>query len=199
VATADPSHPVKAGRTERLAARRERGAAARANRRQRAAARRERAAAVADEALRGGLVAAAIAAVAWILAGILTGTIFAVLLVATLVVAGITVVGRRVSSALWIGLALGWAVVLIERWAVYGHGGVWVAAAAWVGVVAGARRAGISRWALPLLAYPLISGAIALAAGQSLLHPWGVSWLWVAAVLGPPVGARVLLRPRSTG
>jgi hypothetical protein len=192
VATADPSHPVKAGRTERLDARRERGAAARANRRQRAAA-------VADEALRGGLVAAAIAAVAWILAGILTGTIFAVLLVATLVVAGITVVGRRVSSALWIGLALGWAVVLIERWAVYGHGGVWIAAAAWVGVVAGARRAGISRWALPLLAYPLISGAIALAAGQSLLHPWGVSWLWVAAVLGPPVGARVLLRPRSTG
>jgi hypothetical protein len=187
---------VKAGR---LAARRERAATSRVARRQRAAVRRERAAAVADEALRGGLVAAAVAAVAWILAGMLAATVFVVLLVATLAVAAITVVGRRVASGLWIGLALAWAVVLIERWAVYGHGGVWVGAAAWLGVVAGARRAGITRWALPLLAYPLLSGAIAVAADQSLLRPWGVSWLWVAAALGPPLGARVLLQARKPG
>jgi hypothetical protein len=51
------------------------------------------------------------------------------------------------------------------------------------------------RAALPLLAYPLISVAICIAAQQSLLHPWGVSWLWVAAALGPPLGLRVLLDP----
>jgi hypothetical protein len=187
-ATTDPLHPAPAGRTGRLAASR-----------QRLAARRVRAAEVADESLRGGLVAAAVAAVAWILAGILTGTAFVVLLVATLAVAAITVVGRRVSSWLWIGLAIGWAIVLIERWAVYGHGGVWVAGAAWLGVVAGARRAKISRWALPLLAYPLLSVAIVIGADQPLLHPWGISWLWVAAVLGPVLGARVLLEARRPG
>jgi hypothetical protein len=61
----------------------------------------------------------------------------------------------------------------------------------------GARRAGISRWALPLLAYPLISLAIVIAARQPVLHPWGVSWLWVAAALGPPLGIRVLLDSSS--
>jgi hypothetical protein len=86
-------------------------------------------------------------------------------------------------------------VVLVERWAVGGHGGVIVGAAAWLGVVAGARSGGISRWGWPLLAYPLISVAIVLAAGQPLLHPWGISWLWVAAVLGPVLGLRVLLDP----
>jgi len=63
------------------------------------------------------------------------------------------------------------AVVLVERWTAHGHGRVWVAAATWLGVVAGARRAGIRRWALPLLAYPLLSVAIVIAADQSLLAP----------------------------
>ena len=70
---------------------------------------------------------------------------------------------------------------------------MWVAAAAWLAVVAGAGRAGIRRWALPLLGYRLISVAIVIAADQPLLAPWGVSWLWVAAVVGPPLGVKVLL------
>jgi hypothetical protein len=63
-------------------------------------------------------------------------------------------------------------------------------------VVVGARRAGISKWAYPLLLYPLISVAIVWFAGEDLLEPWGVSWLWVAAVLGPVIGARTLFKPR---
>jgi hypothetical protein len=78
------------------------------------------------------------------------------------------------------------------------NGGVWVAIAAWIGVVIGARRAGMSKWSLPLLAFPLVSVAIVVAAGEDLLDPWGVSWLWVAAVLGPVLGARTLLSPRSS-
>ena len=32
-------------------------------------------------------------------------------------------------------------------------------------------------------------------AEHSLLRPWGISWLWVAAVLGPVIGMRTLLNP----
>jgi len=49
-----------------------------------------------------------------------------------------------------------------------------------------------------LLAYPLISVAIVVLAGERLLHPWGVSWLWLAAVLGPVLGVQTLLRPRPS-
>jgi hypothetical protein len=157
--------------------------------------RRQRAAAVVAAALRGGLLAGAIAAIAWVLAAAIAGTAFFVLLIATALVVVVTLMGRDISGALWTGLALAWAIVLLERWIVTGHGGVIVGAAAFVGVVIGARRAGISRWALPLLAYPLISLAICIAASEPLLHPWGISWLWVAAVLGPPLGLRVLLDP----
>ena len=157
--------------------------------------RRQRAATVAAGALRGGLLAGAIAAVAWVLAAAVAGTAFFFLLLATVLVVVVTLVGRDLSSTLWIGLGLAWAIVLLERWIVNSHGGVIVGLAAYLGVVIGARRAGISRWALPLLAYPLLSVAICIAAGESLTHPWGVSWLWVAAVLGPPLGARVLLDP----
>jgi hypothetical protein len=62
-------------------------------------------------------------------------------------------------------------------------------------VIVGARRAGINRWALPLLAYPLAEAAIVLLAGQDLADPWGSSWLWVLAVLGPVIGARTLVKP----
>jgi drug/metabolite transporter (DMT)-like permease len=157
--------------------------------------RRQRAAAVTTAALRGGLLAGAVAAIAWVLASAIAGTAFIVLLIATVVVVGITLLGRDISGGLWTALALAWAIVLLERWIVTGHGGLIVGGAAFLGVFVAARRAGISRWALPLLAYPLISVAICIAAGQSLLHPWGVSWLWLAAVLGPVLGLRVLLDP----
>jgi hypothetical protein len=157
--------------------------------------RRQRAAVVTNAAVRGGLLAGAIAAIAWLLASAIAGTAFFLLLIATVLVVVITLMGRDISTFLWTGLALAWAVVLLERWIVNGHGGVIVAIAAFIGVVMGARRAGINRWALPLLAYPLISVAICVAAGQPLDHPWGVSWLWVAAILGPPLGLRVLLDP----
>jgi hypothetical protein len=155
--------------------------------------RRQRAAAVANAALRGGLLAGAVAAIAWLLAVALAGTAFVILLVATVAVVAITLLGRDLPGALWLGLALGWASVLLERAIVNAHGGVWVGLAAYIGVVVAARRAGLSRWAMPLLAYPLISVAICIAAGQSLLDPWGISWLWVAAALGPPLGVKVLL------
>jgi hypothetical protein len=150
---------------------------------------------VASAALRSGLIFAAVAAIAWILAAAIAGTAFFVLLIATVVVVLVTMLGRDISGPLWIGLGLAWATVLLERAIVGGNGGVWVGLAAYLGVISGARKAGIHRWALPLLAYPLISVAIVIAAGQPLLHPWGVSWLWVAAILGPVLGARVLLDP----
>jgi hypothetical protein len=159
--------------------------------------RRQRAAAVTAAAVRGGLIAGAIAAIAWVLAAAIAGTAFFVLLIATALVVVVTMMGRDISGALWTGLALAWAIVLLERWIVTGHGGVIVGAAAYAGVVIGARRAGISRWALPLLAYPLLSLAICIAANEPVLHPWGISWLWVAAALGPPLGLRVLLDPRD--
>ena len=31
--------------------------------------------------------------------------------------------------------------------------------------------------------------------GHDLMKPWGISWLWVAAVLGPVIGVRTLLNP----
>ena len=34
-----------------------------------------------------------------------------------------------------------------------------------------------------------------IAAGEDVLDPWGVSWLWVAAVLGPILGVRTILNP----
>lgn len=160
--------------------------------------RRQRAAAVAEAALRGGLLATAVAFVAWLAVTVISATAFVILIVATLLIAAYGALGKRdVSLGVWGVLAVGWAVVLIERALVHGHGGVWVAAAGWLGVVFAARRAGISRWAMPLLAYPLLSVAIVIGAHARLLEPWGVSWLWIAAVLGPVVGARVLLSPRS--
>jgi hypothetical protein len=159
-----------------------------------APSRRDRAAGIAAGALRGGLLTTAVALVAWLAVTVVAATAFLVLLVATVVVAAVTALGRR-DPPLWVwgALAVGWAVVALEHWAAHGHGGVWVAAAAWLGVIAGARRAGIARWALPLLAYPLISVGIVIAAHERLLSPWGVSWLWIAAIIGPVLGVKVLL------
>ncbi|MDP9295001.1 MAG: hypothetical protein M3O90_11365 [Actinomycetota bacterium] len=160
--------------------------------------RRQRAGRTIAAALRGGLLGGAVAGCAWLLATVIAGTAVLVLVLATVAAAGYTVLRGTSKPVLWAALAAAWAVVLIERWAVNGHGGLWVAAAAWLGVILSARRAGISRWSLPLLAYPLVCVAIAVAEHQSLLSPWGTSWLWVGAVLGPVLGARTLLKPNPS-
>jgi hypothetical protein len=157
--------------------------------------RRQRAAATVDRALRGAILGAAVAAVAWLLAGAIAATAFVVLVIVTVAAIAYTLIKETAPLALWLGLAVAWAVVMLERWAVGEHGGLWVGAAAWLGMVVAARRAGISKWALPLLAYPVALGAVVLLAGESLDDPWGSSWLWVPAILGPILGARTLLNP----
>jgi hypothetical protein len=157
--------------------------------------RRRRAGAIVASALRGGLMGTVVAAVAWVLAGAITGTAFVVLVIASLAAVAWVAFRGAVRAWVWLALAIAWAVVLIERAVVQENGGVWVAAAGWLGVIVAARRAGISKWALPLLAYPLISVVLVAVAGEDLLDPWGTSWLWLAAVLGPVVGARTLLKP----
>jgi len=158
--------------------------------------RRQRAAKTVAAALRGGLAGALAATVGWLVAGAIAGTAFVLLVVATLGVVAFVVWKGDVKTWVWLGLAIAWAIVLLERAIVQENGGVWVAIAAWLGVVVGARRAGISKRWMPLLAYPAASVAIVVLAGADLLDPWGVSWLWVAAVLGPVLGARTLLNPR---
>ena len=157
--------------------------------------RRRRAAATGASALRGGVFGTAVAAVAWLLAGALAGTAFVVLMIASVAVVAYVAFRGSVRPWVWLALAIAWAVVLLERAIVQENGGVWVALAGWLGIILGARRAGISKWALPLLAYPLVSLAIVIGAGEDVLDPWGASWLWVLAVLGPVVGARTLLKP----
>ena len=156
--------------------------------------RRRRAAATVAAALKGGVIGTAVAAVAWVLAGALAGTAFLVLVLATVGAVAYLAFRGDVKTWVWLGLAIAWAVVLLEREIVQENGGVWVAAAGWLGVIIGARRAGILRRWLPLLAYPLASVAIVVIAGEDLLEPWGSSWLWVLAVLGPVIGARTLLK-----
>lgn len=163
------------------------------------ARRRERAARTAEASLRGGLLGAAAGAVAWIAAIAIGGTAFLVLLVATVAAAAYTLLRSRVSLTVWGLLAAGWAIVILERWAVHGHGGLWVAGAAWLGVIGGARRAGIAKRWLPLLAYPLLCAAVVVADHERLLSPWGTSWLWVGAVLGPVIGVRTLLSSSRSG
>jgi hypothetical protein len=162
------------------------------------ATRRQRAARVTERALRGGILGAAVAAVAWLVAVALSGTVFVVLVLATIAAVAYTLLRDTAPLALWVGLAVAWAIVMLERWAVNEHGGLWVSAAAWLGVVIGARRAGISKWSLPLLAYPVLCGLVAVAADESLAEPWGSSWLWLPAVLGPVIGARTLLNPSTS-
>jgi hypothetical protein len=158
--------------------------------------RRERAAKTVAAALRGGLLGAIAATVAWLVAGAIAGTAFVFLIIATLGVAAYVVWRGEVSTWVWLGLAIAWAAVLLERAVVQDNGGVWVGIAAWLGVIVGARRAGIlKRWTV-LLAYPVVSVAIVLLAGENLLDPWGVSWLWLAAVIGPVLGAQTILKGR---
>ena len=158
--------------------------------------RKERAAKTVNGALRGGVLAGGVAAVAWLLAVALSSTVFFVLIIGTVLALIYTVVaGDKARMGLWGLLAIAWALVIAERWVVNDNGGIIVAGAAWLGVVLGARRAGIAKKSMVLLLYPLISLAIVIAADTSVADPWGVSWLWVLAVLGPVVGARTLLNP----
>ena len=158
--------------------------------------RRQRAAKTVAAALRGGLAGALAATVGWLVAGAIAGTAIVLLVVATIGVAAYVLWKGDVKPIVWLVLGIAWAAVVLERAVVQDNGGVWVGIASWLGVIIASRRAGISRRYLPLLAYPLISVAIVFLAGEDLLDPWGVSWLWVLAVLGPVVGARTLLNPR---
>jgi hypothetical protein len=160
-----------------------------------APSRRERAARTVVAALRGGLIGTVAAGLAWLAAAALAGTAFAVLVVASIAAVAFILWRGGLATWVWLALAVAWAALLLERAIVQENGGVWVALAGWLGVVIGARRAGISKWALPLLAYPALSLAIVIVAGEDVLDPWGTSWLWLLAVLGPVAGARTLLRP----
>jgi hypothetical protein len=158
--------------------------------------RKERAAKTVNGALRGGVLAGGVAAVAWLLAVSLGATAFFALVVVTVLALVYTVVaGDKANMRVWGLLAIAWALVLAAQWVVAKNGGVIVAGASWLGVIVGARRAGIAKKSLVLLLYPLLSLVIIIAADQSVLDPWGVSWLWVAAVLGPIIGVRTVLNP----
>jgi hypothetical protein len=137
-----------------------------------------------------------VAGVAWLLGTAALGTAILVLVVATIAGAVYTVVrGDKARFGVWGVLAVGWAVALVAHWAVSGHGGFFVGLAAWLGIIVGARRAGISKAAMPLLAFPLVYAVLLVITSHSLLKPFGISWLWVAAVLGPVIGIRTLLNP----
>jgi hypothetical protein len=157
--------------------------------------RRARAANTVDAALRGGFLWAAVALVAWFVAVAIAGTAFFLVLLATAAAAAWALLRGNVNLWVWGSLAAAWAIIMLERWTVNDHGGVWVAAASWLGVVAGARSAGIARRLLPLLAYPVVGVVLLALQGESILDPWGISWLWLAAILGPVAGIRTLLRP----
>jgi hypothetical protein len=159
--------------------------------------RRARAGRVIEAAAKGGLIGTVAALAGWLVAGALAGTAWVVLIVASLAAAAVLIWRGSVATWVWLALAVAWAALLIERAVVQENGGLWVAAAGWLGVIIGARRAGIAKWALPLLAYPLVSVAIVIVAGEDLDDPWGSSWLWIAAVLGPIIGARTLVKPPS--
>jgi hypothetical protein len=158
--------------------------------------RRERAAKTVDAALRGGILVGAVAAIAWLVASAV-GAIIYLALIAVTILALVYTAARsdKAKLSIWLFIAVAWALVLAERWLVKDHGGLIVAGAAYLGVVFGARNAGIAKKSLVLLLYPLISVAICLGADTSVVDPWGVSWLWVAAILGPVVGARTVLNP----
>jgi hypothetical protein len=158
--------------------------------------RRERAAKTVDSALRGGILVGAVAAIAWLVASAVGAIIYFALIVVTVLALIYTAVrSDKAKLSIWLVIGVAWALVLAERWLVKDHGGLIVGGAAYLGVVFGARNAGIAKKSLVLLLYPLISVAICIGADTSITDPWGVSWLWVAAILGPVVGARTLLNP----
>ena len=152
--------------------------------------RRVRAARVVVAAAKGGLIGTVAALAAWLLAGALAATAWVVLIVATIAAAAVLL--WRGSMATWVWLAL--AIALGRRPArARGRAGERRR-------VGGARRlAGRDRRRPPrghlnagrCRCSPIrsLSVAIVVLAGEDLLDPWGSSWLWVPAVLGPVIGA----------
>jgi hypothetical protein len=158
--------------------------------------RRERAAKTVDAALRGGILVGAVAAIAWLVASAVGAIIYFALIAVTVIALVYTAMrSDKARLSIWLFIAVAWALVLAERWLVKDHGGLIVAGAAYLGIVFGARNAGMAKKSYVFLLYPLISVAICLGADTSVADPWGVSWLWVAAIIGPVVGARTVLNP----
>src|SRR3954452_23308912 len=158
--------------------------------------RRAKAAKTVDRALRGGILAGAAGAVAWLVASAFAATAVFLLVIATVCAAVYTVArGDKARLGIWGLVAIGWVLVVVERGIVNAHGGLWVALACWLGIVFGARSAGITkRWMVALL-YPVALAVIVKLAGQPLDDPWGTSWVWVAPILGPVIGLRTVLNP----
>src|SRR5689334_11271020 len=93
--------------------------------------KRKRAAKTVDSALRGGILGAVVAGVAWLLGSAAIGTMILVLVVGTIAGAVYTVArGDKARFGIWGILAIGWAVALIAHWTVSGHGGFIVGMAA---------------------------------------------------------------------
>src|SRR3954449_4558392 len=81
--------------------------------------RKERAAKTVNGALRGGVLAGGVAAVAWLLAVALSSTAFFFLIVATVLALIYTVVrGDKAGMGIWGLIAIAWALVLAEKWVV---------------------------------------------------------------------------------
>src|SRR4051794_27320317 len=81
--------------------------------------RRERAAKTVDAALRGGILAGAVAAIAWLLAMAFGTTVFFLLIVATVLALIATVVaGDKMRMGVWGLIAVAWVLVLAEQWVV---------------------------------------------------------------------------------
>jgi hypothetical protein len=91
--------------------------------------RRARAGRVIEAAAKGGLIGTVAALAAWVLAGALAATAWVVLVVATIAAAAVLLWRGSMATWVWMALAIGWAVVLIEREVVQDNGGLWVAAA----------------------------------------------------------------------
>ena len=103
--------------------------------------------------------------------------------------------GDKARMGVWGLIAVAWALVLAEQLGrqrerradrgrrVLARRGV------------GARRAGLAKKSLRPAAVSADLAGDHVAAGEDLLDPWGVSWLWVAAVMGPVLGLRTLLNP----
>src|SRR4051794_41528900 len=96
--------------------------------------RRKRAAKTVDRALRGGILAAAVATVGWLLGTAVLGTAIIAMVVATIGGAGYAgAPGGKARFCLLGLLGLRWGVVVVPHWGVGRRGGVLVGRATWRG------------------------------------------------------------------
>ena len=159
--------------------------------------RRERAHKTVCRACTGALVGAGIALAGWIAAQLLA---FTVLLAAgglTALALVVAVARHGLPAKVWGALIILWTAILCQRWLVHGNGGLLIAGGAWLGMFYALRKAGTSKWLLPLLAYPLVMAIVLVVSGHGLFRPFGTSWLWPVAVVGPALGIRTLLAARK--